>query len=320
VFTRHHRRSSGLPRQNEARANTPETSHSVLGIMCFMRVYPCDLAPLQAGDVIFRQSRMGVFLGVPVCLGLAGVGVFLLYDPQAPHALAWILAGGGALAALALLRRVARAVSSTNWLVRYDGRRLLVKIGPPLSHDPVRVFAAEFQREEIEWIRRHERVTITQEAGRAAESSSSCLELKLRDVDLADLRAAIATAGAPREWRGWTVSTEIPVSLTGEELVRIEWVSKSAFIMPSLKKALRLLGADLPVQAAVSERNDFTIPSADKEKMDQQIIECVERGQILQATKLARQRYGYSLAEAREFVAQLQGKDDGASGDDRTLK
>jgi hypothetical protein len=192
--------------------------------------------------------------------------------------------------------------------MRVLGRRVLVKIGEPLSVDPARVFVAEFQAQEIEWVRAFRRVTKMYEGGQIETRSTLWLELKLRVADLTELAARIKTAGAPRVWHGWKSTTPIPVRVTSEGVLRVEWNGEHCRMAPSLKRAVEILERDFQVLPEVKEREDYTKSDADKKKMEGRIVELVERGEMIEAMKVARGLYGFSLKEAKEFVEELRGQ------------
>ncbi len=274
-----------------------------------MRIYPFELAPVLPDDVVFRQSRLWAILGAIIIALLMGGVIFLFVHGVVPPWIGWVAVVGTAMIALPLVRKCLGAFTAANWVLRLYGQRILIKIGPPLGADPMRVFVVEFQHKEIEWVRSYRKVIKVRDAdGADVHTSSTWLELKPRDVDLEPLKSCITTASAPRQRHGWKVTSDIPVSVTSDDVVRVEWFGKYSVVAPSLQQVLRLLGTDIPVQSKETERNDFTGSDADKKKMEQQIIEYVEQGEILDATKLARQCYGYSLTEARQFVAQIEGK------------
>lgn len=283
-----------------------------------MRIYPFELAPVLPDDVVFRQSRLWALLGAAILALVMGGVIFLFVHGVIPPWFGWLAVVGTALIALPLVRKCLGAFTAANWVLRLYGQRILIKVGPSLSADPLRVFVVEFQHKEIEWVRSYRKVIkVRDAAGENVQSSSTWLELKPRGADLEELKSCVKTASAPRQRHGWTLSTDIPVSVTGDGVVRVEWFGKYSVMAPSIKQVLRLLGTDIPVQAMETERNDFTGSDADKKKMEQQIIEYVEGGRILEAAHLARRCYGYSLTEARKFVAQLEGKDFAALPRDR---
>lgn len=206
-------------------------------------------------------------------------------------------------------RQVLWVMSGRGWVVRWNGRRMLVRIGEVFERDIRNVKLLELDRGEMQWVRKFVSTTISKSGQDTESNSTRWLEIKLATADLRELRQQLAEARTPKVWRGWSRSREVPVSLTNEGVLRVEWVGRNVWMAPGLKKALRRLAADgVMVREEVSETNDFTVPTADKEKMERRIMELVEQGQMIEAVKLTRTRYGYSLKEAKDFVEQLRGK------------
>jgi hypothetical protein len=278
-----------------------------------MRTYAYNLGMAQADDVIFRQSWLWMAFGAGVCLLFPAAGVAFLLVPHGPPGwFAWVWIVGGMAIALVLLRRVRLSLSADNWLLRYNSRGLLIKIGPTWGRDTADAFVAELSHDEIAWVRAYRHTTITREAGKRTSRPCGYLEIKLRappSEELEALRTCLATAGKPKTWHGWTAVSGVPVRVTDDGMVRLQWYGPDSWVAPSLKRAVGVLGQEFALQDEVSETDDFTVPTADQQKMERQIVEFVAQGQMIAATKLARLRYGYSLAEAHRFVEDLRGAD-----------
>lgn len=293
-----------------------------------MRIHPYDLAPVLPEDVVFRQSRWWALLGMAVWALLMTAAVFLwsgrlgisVAGLPIPPWFGWCAIVGTTLLMLPLLWKFLGAFSAANWVLRLYGQRILLKIGPAASGDPARVFVAEFQSKEVEWVRSFRQVTTTRGTEGNTTSATTWLEVKLRDGDLEELKTCIQKAGAPRQWRGVTSSVSIPVSLTGEGVLRVEWRSPHTVMAPSIGRALRVLEREVRIQPPESAHRDFTKADADKEVMEQQIREFVEQGETVKATNLARQCHGYSLTEARAYIAGLGEKTRAALPDDGAAK
>jgi hypothetical protein len=166
----------------------------------------------------------------------------------------------------------------------------------------------ELKHEEVEWVRGHWQTTLSKNEG-SGTTAEGCayLEIQPRGIDLEALRGHIKAASGPRIWHGVHIWRDFPVSITAEGLIRVQWSGRQTVVTPRLKRALAMLGTHLSVRPEVEACQDFTVPVADQRQMEQRIVELVEQGRLLDATKLARQRYGYSLSEARTFVEQLRG-------------
>jgi len=96
----------------------------------------------------------------------------------------------------------------------------------------------------------------------------------------------------------------VPVTVAGEDRLRVQWRGRQDFVVPGLKRVLRELAAECTVLESTSEdlRNLNAVSTAE---VDQAILDRVESGDVLGATKLLREKRGYSLKEAQEFVEEL---------------
>jgi hypothetical protein len=96
----------------------------------------------------------------------------------------------------------------------------------------------------------------------------------------------------------------VPVTVVGEDRLRVQWRGRQDFVVPGLKRVLRELAAECTVLEPTSEdlRNLNAMSTAE---VDQAILDRVESGDVLGATKLLRDERGYSLKEARDFVEEL---------------
>ena len=206
-------------------------------------MYPYPQAPVQAGDIVFRQPRIFLAVGLGVCLVMAVVMILLLRDKTVPPLEGLYLTGFFVLATMPEESEAATSAGA--------------------------VFVAELERTEVEWVRSYRRVTIMNGSEGKETRASACLEIKLRTAELAELRACIATAGAPRLWHGWSMSADNPVSVTTEGMVRLVWRGGRHWMAPSLKKVVWTLARNFPVQPELAEREDFTVAAADQEKMEQ---------------------------------------------------
>lgn len=90
--------------------------------------------------------------------------------------------------------------------------------------------------------------------------------------------------------------------IDNDRTIRVEWRSSSTSIRPKLDAALSKLSAIAPIEPAVRIQNT---PADDDKAADDAILDLTHHGQVLEAVKLARQRYGFSLSEAKAFVAEL---------------
>jgi hypothetical protein len=273
-----------------------------------MRFHAFEQSPVQSTEIIFRASWASLALGSLICLLFLVMGVAMLWTKGAPTLFGLCFGGGGGLCSLLLLRNLIRAWRGDVWGLRYDPqlRRMLIRLADTMEPSSPQTQVLGLDTREIEWVRHFSQTTIS----RPHSSSSTCLEIKLRETnDLEELRRQLTTARAPRKhWGGFESWPEIPVSISTEGLIRVEWYGRRNWLTPSLKKALARLAADgFEVKPKHSEVNDFTVPTVDNAKMEQQILEFAEKGRMIEAIKLAQKRYRYSLADAKQFVEQLRG-------------
>lgn len=271
-----------------------------------MRIIPHSQSACERDDVVFRASRLWGACGAVVCLIFPAVG--LVVWQQGQHVLGGWFLGFGMFVFLLVARQFFKLCRADNWLLRFNRRRLLIKLGSVFGGDQAKLMVLELAPAEIEWLRAHQIVTVAKSSDSFQNNHSARLELKLREGELSALATQLALAGQPARWHGWTISNPLPVGLTGEGLLYLEWRGRNLLIAPSLKRAQTLLAqtAQIPVQPAIHETNDLSLSSADKEKLDAQILTLVENGETIEAIKLTRQRYGYPLAEAKRFVESLQ--------------
>lgn len=269
-----------------------------------MKFHPAKSAPQRGTDLVFRPSRLVMGLGMAVCLILIGAGVLAVTSGAGLFGVIFTVLG--TLVTLPLAIRNGRALSHKSWLLRCNAGQLLIKLASPSGKSSPDDCVLELERSEVEWIRAHYHSTVTESAGEKTVESTAVLEIKPRIADLEPIRQRIAAASKPRTWRGWTSLESIPVRVSTDGLICLVFSDRYTMIAPRLCKAINLLGRYFPVQPQITEHNDFTIPQADKQKMEQQIIELAEQGRLLDASKLARERYGFSLAEASRFVEQLR--------------
>jgi hypothetical protein len=102
-----------------------------------------------------------------------------------------------------------------------------------------------------------------------------------------------------------TTYRDYPVKLLEPAVIRLVWRSSSAFILPSPGRVIREMSRFAEVRDQRQKFLDAATPAADQKAMEGQIIELVERGDVIGATKLVRRRYRCSLPDAKRFVDEL---------------
>lgn len=276
-----------------------------------------EISPGQFRDQTFKTwtvSKWGAFcLTLAVSAGLiyfatrGGYNSPAVYLP--PFLLYWT---GGVIGCVSMLLLVyARAaLRSSNWLLKSNPERLLIKIRSHLNdhfpqEDPVIISLAN---SEVTWIRKYRETMSapdTELTGTAEHLSRwTYLELQLADtVDISKLQDALQAERnrqAPTIGRTRTKHKHYPVKITDSGILRLEWNG----IRPGIDKALRILGTRFTRQPEQRVRathwNDL-----EGKALDDRIVDLVEKGHTTAAVALVRMKYGYDLSRAKAFVDEL---------------
>lgn len=96
---------------------------------------------------------------------------------------------------------------------------------------------------------------------------------------------------------------DYPVSLVNGSILRIRWNA----IKPNIKKALAYLSEYTQVEAEIKIKTDSSGKLEGKE-LDDMILDRITKGDIMDANNLARQHYGYSTTEAKQFIEEMSAK------------
>ena len=96
------------------------------------------------------------------------------------------------------------------------------------------------------------------------------------------------------------------VSTHQGDFLRIIWRGRSTRLTPSIDDILQRLGSTVSLTS--TETEDKQPENMSDEQLDQYIIELCESGDIFWATSILKRRYGYSTAEAKNFIDELIGK------------
>lgn len=281
-----------------------------------MKFYRLDDTPDRPGEVVFRESRLagatmfGMF-GVLAAGALAFGVLHTLYGQRTlPLILTYIVALVFSLFAWVCLKGFRASLGPTNWLVRYTTDGLVVKFRSYLNHHfpSEDIVAFALSNSEIAWVRKTREVLLTPDKGEGESSERwTYLDVKLSTAETSDLEEHLKrerTREAPKGTISRTKFHHYPVRLLPERIVRLDWRGPSSSIVPKIDDALKVLRVSLPV-----EREVFIDPRrervTDDREMETRILELAERGKIIDATALARRRYGYDAKKAKEFVDSL---------------
>jgi hypothetical protein len=260
-------------------------------------------------------------VGAVVVWTLVGIDVYLLIygrigqvDP--PRAITVFVGLFMLLFAWVLTKIFLAARRPTNWVLRIQGNDLLIKYRSFENwrmdeNDPQVI---ELHRDEIAQVReRKERQLSRDSQGSMVAEQRRYLEIQLKSAeDTTAIDRAIAAEVALPGWGNERHSTkwlEYPVAVN-DGMIRVTWFSGSSRIRPALKQAVAALGRLVPVGEAQSSKNDFTSAAVTQLPEDQQRAQLADlaRRDPLAATRLAKELYHCSLAEAQKKVEQLSGQ------------
>jgi len=258
-----------------------------------MKLLPNDDGVASAGGVRFRHSPLGPAVLLLICLcGAVGVEWWLISDGAyvgaAVMGLAWT---AGVLVALGWLLVT---LAKTNWVLVVAKGGLYVNLRSYLNRKAARCVGevAHIAFSEIKHVHKTSiRSEMTREDGQTATQHHHRLDIVLRQEDTEAVRQAVASlaAAVPKLQLRYQHS---PVLLPNARTLRIEWVR----------------GMTKCLEQFVKVESPLLVQKSDNDA-ESAIISRVECGNIIDAVRLVRQRYGMNLTEAKEFVQQLSQKD-----------
>jgi len=267
--------------------------------------------PRGVNDRLYRYAP-----GVLVVWVSALVAACVVLIASAHGRLAWLAYYLAALIAAGLLvfRRYVRArFLPSNWLVQLTDRGLFIQLRSYLNwHFPNEDLTVAFvpftEIESVGLIR--ERRTVLQTDDDVVVRRRKLVELELRADSQAVARvlADEILREPPREAR-WYGSTgtkfkHYPVSLASPSRLRLVWD-----VVPGAEAFLQALPLHLVRQWSAEESHNYAaLDSLTRAEQEDRLLALASNGDDMEATALARRLYGYSLTEAHEFIASLQGR------------
>jgi hypothetical protein len=273
-----------------------------------MQLLRLDEVPQQRAIKTFRYSLWPALNMAIILLAITGGQYYFIAYKDAP-AFLWIFIVFTALIALFCIN-LARAGlrKKTNWLIRYTTDGLYVKFRSYQNYRiPDDTSSVVFiPNNEIDRIRIvDEKLRVPNSEYGAAQINDKFLDLVLHNVSLEALEKALQQERRimpPARFGVSSRSEDFPVRVIEPDTVRIKWQAK-----PNVKKAAATFEKMFPVEHAGTDNrgNWDSMRAPEKETL---IIELAQRGETLRATQLARQHYGYSLKEAREYIKEVNGE------------
>ena len=301
------------PVSDPALLRSPFPSPQPAAILGAVRIHPFNQSPILQTDTVARPSAFSFIVTGFVLLLFPCIGLFMIRTGAG--AFGWWVLSVGMFVLLFFGPRAVRVlrgtISEAIWLLRWNPRQILIRLGELSETDPAALASLELPWSDIEWARRLKRTTITHTSERC-KTSTIYLQLKLRPTDLAELAEKLTDVSGPvvRTSMGGhcttTIYRQIPVTLSPDGVLSIEFSGAIAWISPRLRSTLHQFSDyGVNVLPEISEVIDFTRSHADSKKLDDEILRLAQSGQTLPAIELTRKRYGYSLAQARQFVQDL---------------
>lgn len=246
-------------------------------------------------DQVFKQSA---FAHILACIGILAVmgGAYYLYtiDKLPKFMMFWIIFWF-LLFFLLAFSMLKKSLKKSNWLIAYNGERLLIKfrsyLNTHFSDDDIQLVSIPVS--EIETIRKVKEVvrTKTMRGGDRSEKIVY-LELHTKSLDIVKLRDAI-TQETSRKVNGLKYG-HCPVIVYGKDRIRIVWGSSENAVRPSINKAMTLLSKQIKLEQEL-----------DLGKNQATIEELIKLGKEIDAIQLAKRKFGYTTTQAKEYIENL---------------
>lgn len=285
-----------------------------------MKLVTARECPLAGRVLTYKQSLWSAVLGLAfVGGGTAAMSVGIVRG--ALPGLLWVMVVILGLISLLFVGMLRAAMGPDNWVVKFDGSTLAFKFRSYLNrHFPAedRVVAV-FSPSEFERVRKTVELVDVPSAkgGQATRQTWVSLDFEIRDEAAArQLDAAIReelARQAPKIGRGRTKHHHAPMRIVEGRTLRVHWKSPRDYVRPGVDTALRDLGAGLRVEAeqSGSGRRWEELAEADREGY---ILELAQRGNRMEAVRLARELHGLELRESRLYVDELVRGGSGSAG------
>jgi hypothetical protein len=244
---------------------------------------------------------------------LLGIPAFLLWQAPFPWWVKIIGAGLGGLVIRCLFEYVRKSWSRSNWLLQIAPDGLWINLRSYLNPElPPGRTVVHLPLDEIEQACEH----VWKRAEKSNEGTTTWtdryLDIQLHDPVSAELRAELADERrryvSRSYFRGIVKSRSrnghVPVTILGDNTVRLAWRGRFDWVTPPLSHVLRELRGRITVRET-THSNLSTIEPLTSEEIDTLTLRMVESGDTMGAVKLLTDRRGYSLTAAHQFVEEL---------------
>lgn len=279
-----------------------------------MKLYFPDQVPGAIQGRVCRHSRLMAVVGVTLMfLFLTALPTFLIWKIKPTL---WV-SGPALLFAGMILKWLAgiaiKACRSTNWLMQIAPDGLWINLRSYLNRNFAPAATVLFvPYSEIAAVRKY----TVKRAERSQDGTTAWtdryLEIRLTEPATPEVVAEISEERRrykPNEHLGGLVTSRsrnhhVPVSMPSENVLRLAWLTRFDFIVPTLKKVLRELAGKCTIEAA-TVKDVANVKQLTGEEVDGLILECVETGDRFGAMKLLADKRGYSTTEAKKFIDEL---------------
>ena len=279
-----------------------------------MQFYTTGYDPTARSMLVCRYQRWGLLLLLSMLWGAAAAWWLL----DAPGVVTYGVALLAALLTLPILRTWHKRGRRDNWALALDPAGVWLNLRDCEYHEAERgetIVHVPYQ--ELRAVRRNiERYTLPQDRNDSSKHRDEYLELILvrpEAFQIAERIAAEQRREPPtRKSFGGIVTTRVPrtiatVSTAGEDVVRVLYSSRTHRLSPRMSKILAAFERQLPIESQQdSELKAWK--AMDPAEVDELLLTLMDQGRIIDATRLARESKGLSLAEARALIESLRAK------------
>jgi hypothetical protein len=287
-----------------------------------VKFYKPNEIPIGRDDKIFKAASLYtcipvvVFLAIGIacivigiCGGIKGHGNFNGVSAAGGY---WI---GGAFIVMGLIfsGMLRASLKSTNWLLRCSCTGVIIKyrsyLNWRLPADDVLAVGLDYS--EIAWVRKAKlRRTSPRMSGGESTEYLTCLDFCLTNPDVSELEKHLE---AERNRKCNPLYLSYPVEVIGGGIIRVRWKGLVDYLLPKQDKAIKWLSQYVKIEATDSSKADLRRNTkASRTEEEDKIYKLVRDGDKMGAIELTRQIYGWSLAEAVQFVEKLQSDDKGS--------
>jgi hypothetical protein len=265
--------------------------------------------------IIFKQSMLPHAIALISFTGLSVGFICWHHFGNCPLNIALIFGGFMGLFVLYTFSILKKTLAPSNWLLTLESDRISIKFRSYLNaHFPdtdpqiVRLPLKEIESARIT----KQRITQYGFSGRRQTAFHTFLDLNIPEQVLSPLQEQLKHERnmepplTGKFVKSRSKSNHYPVSVAGEHTIRIEWRSPHDQIHPNVPRVISLLAdRGIKIDPLSKEVLDMTLTSSDKRQMEDRILFLAQRGDVLSATKLARQAFGMNLTDAKNFVEEL---------------